>query len=110
MYACMRSMKAVLSRISAGIPVLLAMASALVERPLVGGLVVVGGLNLGGSVEPIYNAVNIVELAADKGALKLLMPVSARRQLADLPDHLATRIIIVYYSDARDALLRALSQ
>ena len=61
-------------------------------------------------MEPIYNAVNIVELAADKGALKLLMPVSARRQLADLPDDLATRIIIVYYSDARDALLRALSQ
>ena len=105
-----RAFDACKSAAATGIPVLLAMASALVERPLVGGLVVVGGLNLGGSVEPIHNAVNIVELAADKGALKLLMPVSARRQLADLPDDLATRLIIVYYSDARDALLRALSQ
>ncbi len=105
-----RAFDACKSAAATGIPVLLAMASALVERPLVGGLVVVGGLNLGGSVEPLHNAVNIVELAADKGALKLLMPVSARRQLADLPDDLATRLIIVYYSDARDALLRALSQ
>jgi ATP-dependent Lon protease len=93
-----------------GIPILLAMSSALVERSLEGGLVVVGGLNLGGSVEPIYNAVSIIELAADKGAQKVLMPVSARKQLFDLPDDLATKVAVVYYADAKDALLKALSE
>ena len=44
---------------SLSLPILLAMSSALVERSLEGGLVIVGGLNLGGSVEPIYNAVGI---------------------------------------------------
>ena len=65
---------------------------------------------LGGSVEPIYNAVSIIELAADKGAQKILMPVSARKQLFDLPDELATKVTVVFYADARDALLKALSE
>jgi len=51
-----------------------------------------------------------VELAADKGAQKILIPVSARKQLFDLPDDLATRVIVVYYADARDALLKAISE
>ncbi|MDC0267768.1 BREX system Lon protease-like protein BrxL, partial [bacterium] len=43
-----------------GVGVMLALCSALLEKNLVGGLVVVGGLNLGGSIEPIYNAVSVV--------------------------------------------------
>ena len=84
------------------------MVSALLEKSLKGGLAVVGGLNLGGSVEPIYNATSIAELAIDKGATALLAPVSARKQLNDLPDDLITKIAILYYSDVRDALLKAL--
>jgi ATP-dependent Lon protease len=38
------------------------------------------------------------------------MPVSARKQLFDLPDELATKVTVVYYSDARDAFLKALSE
>ena len=98
------------SAASTGVASLLAMCSALVEHSLEGGLVVVGGLNLGGSIEPIFNAVSIIELAADKGAQKVLMPVSARRQLIELPDELATRVTIAYYSDAKDALLKALGE
>jgi len=86
------------------------MSSALIERSLEGGLVVVGGLNLGGSIKPIYNAVSVIELAADKGAEKILIPVSARKQLFDMPDELATKITVVYYADAKDALLKALNE
>jgi ATP-dependent Lon protease len=105
-----RAFDASKSAAATGVPILLAMSSALVERSLEGGLVIVGGLNLGGSVEPIYNAVSIIELAADKGAQKVLMPVSSRKQLFDLPDDLATKVTVVYYADAKDALLKALSE
>lgn len=103
-----RAFDACKSAAATGVPILLALSSALLGRSLEGGLVVVGGLNLGGSIEPIYNAVSIVELAADKGARKILMPVSSRKQLFDLPDDLATKLTVVYYADARDALLKAL--
>ena len=95
---------------STGLGVLLSLCSALLEKSLKGGLVVVGGLNLGGSIEPIYNAVAIAEAAADKGAKLLLMPVATRKQLADIPDEVATRVTVIYYSDARDALLKALHE
>lgn len=93
-----------------GVGILLSLCSSLLERALKGGLAVVGGLNLGGSIEPIYNAVGVVEAAADKGAKTLLMPVVTRKQLVDLPDELATRVAIIFYSDARDALLKAIAE
>lgn len=68
----------------------------------------VGGVNLGGSIEPIYNAVSVAELAIEKGAATLLMPVSSRRQLYDLSDDMATKVDVKFYPDVRDALLKAL--
>jgi ATP-dependent Lon protease len=70
--------------------------------------VVVGGTNLGGSIEPVYNAVSIIEAAADRGCRTILMPVTTRKQLFDLPDEIATRVNVIFYADARDALLKAL--
>jgi ATP-dependent Lon protease len=37
------------------------------------------------------------------------MPVSCRRQLYDLSDDMATKIDIQFYSDAKDALLKAIA-
>lgn len=71
---------------------------------------VVGGLNQGGSIEPVYNAVSLVEAAADKGSKMILMPVATRKLLIDLPDEVAKRVMIIFYSDARDALLKALNE
>ena len=91
-----------------GVSVLVALSSALLKKSVRGGLVIVGGLNLGGSVEPVFNAVSIVELAVEKGATTILMPVSCRRQLNDLSDDMATKADVQFYSDARDAMLKAL--
>lgn len=91
-----------------GMPALIAMCSALLKKPVRGGLIVVGEINLGGSIEPLYNAVNIVELAVEKGAQAVLMPVSSRKQLFDLSDDMATKVDIQFYADARDGLLKAI--
>lgn len=63
---------------------------------------------MGGSIEPIHNPVGIAEIAIEKGAIGLLIPVSCRRQLFDLSDDMATKIDIHFYSDAKDALLKAI--
>jgi ATP-dependent Lon protease len=91
-----------------GLPVLIALSSALLARNTRGGLVVIGPLNLGGSTELLPNAVELAEMAIDKQAATLLMPISARKQLFALPDDAATKVNIEFYSDAGDALLKAL--
>lgn len=106
----LRAFDASKSGAAVGVGTLLGLCSALLQKSLKGGMIIVGGLNLGGSVEPIYNAVNIVEIAIEKGAAHVLAPVSARRQLNDLPDDLATRVTLFYYSDLQDALIKALGE
>jgi ATP-dependent Lon protease len=75
---------------------------------LEGGLIIVGGINLGGSIEPIHNPIDVVELALEKGASTVMMPVSSRRTLIDLSDDVATKVQLLFYSDAPDALRKAL--
>ena len=56
----------------------------------------------------VYNAVNLAELAIEKGAKTLLIPVNARKQLNDLSDEMIAKINVQYYTDLKDCLLKAL--
>jgi ATP-dependent Lon protease len=89
---------------------LVALCTSLLKKSVRGGLIIVGEIALGGSIEPIHNPVGIAEIAVEKGATSLLMPVSCRRQLFDLSDDMATKVDIQFYSDARDALLKAIAE
>ena len=91
-----------------GLPVLVSLVGGLLERSVRGGAILVGALNLGGSVERLPKPVEIAELAVERQASVLLMPVSARRDLFDLPDDLWTRINIEFYADPVDAAFKAL--
>lgn len=98
------------SGIFLGLPTLMALCSALLGKSLKGGLAAVGGLNLGGALDPVYNAVSVAELAVEKGATSLLIPISARKQLNDLSDDMAMKLSILYYADPREALIKALAE
>ncbi len=91
-----------------GMAVLMGMCSAVLEKNTKGGLVIVGQLNLGGSLDMVYNAVNLAEIAVEKGATTLLIPLNARKQLNDLSDEMITKINIQYYTDLKDCLIKAL--
>ncbi len=106
----LRAFDAAKSGAKLGVASLVALCTALLKRSVRGGLIVVGEINLGGSIEPVHNAVTIAEIAVEKGATSLLMPVACRRQLVDLSDDMAIKIDIQFYSDARDALLKAMAE
>ncbi len=93
-----------------GVAALIALSSSLLKRSVRGGLIVVGEINLGGSIEPIHNPVTLVEIAVEKGASAILMPVTCRKQLIDLSDDMATKVDVQFFQDARDALLKAISE
>lgn len=93
-----------------GVASLISLCTTLLKKSVRGGLIVIGEINLGGSIEPVHNPVSLVEIAVEKGAAAILMPVTCRRQLFDLSDEMATKIDIQFYSDARDALLKAMME
>ncbi|MFA5229186.1 MAG: BREX system Lon protease-like protein BrxL [Candidatus Paceibacterota bacterium] len=91
-----------------GMAVLIGLCSSMLEKHIKGGLIIVGQLNLGGSLDTIYNAVNLAELAVEKGATTLLIPLNARKQLNELSDEMITKINIQYYTDLKDCLIKAI--
>ncbi|MCB0051682.1 MAG: BREX system Lon protease-like protein BrxL [Caldilinea sp.] len=106
----LRAFDAAKSGAKLGVGALVALCSSLLRKSVRGGLIVVGEINLGGSIEPIHNPVTLAEIAVEKGASALLMPVSCRRQLFDLSDEMATKVDIQFYLDARDVLLKAVAE
>ncbi|HET7477075.1 MAG TPA: hypothetical protein VFJ97_13765 [Dermatophilaceae bacterium] len=74
------------------------------------GLITVGNLSLGGGVETVLNAAALAEHTMERGATALLLPVSARPQLLDISDEVATKVSFLFHSDAQDALLKALGE
>ncbi|UZD61109.1 BREX system Lon protease-like protein BrxL [Brevibacterium sp. JSBI002] len=105
-----RALDAANSGAGLGMPILLAQCSAMLERSVRGGMIVVGNLSLGGGVETVVNAVTLAEHAMEKGASLLLLPVNARRQLLDVSDEVATKVTFIFYNDAKDALAKALDE
>jgi ATP-dependent Lon protease len=93
-----------------GMAVLMAFCSSILERSIKGGLVIIGQINLGGSIDLVYNAVNLAEIAVEKGATTLLVPLNARKQLNDLSDEMVTKINIQYYTDLKDCLVKGLME
>ena len=89
-----------------GLPALLALCSALLGKSLKGGLVAVGGLNLGGTIDPVHNAVSVAELAVERGATAILSRSLRRKQLNDLSDEMAMKLSVLYYADSRERCLK----
>jgi len=106
----LRSFDTAKSGAKTGVASLIALCGALLRKSVRGGLVVAGEVTLGGSIEPIHNAVALAEMAIEKGAKSLLLPVAARRQLFELSDDMATKLDVEFYQDARDALMKALAE
>lgn len=104
----LRAMDADKAGAGLGIAALVSLCGALLGRNTRGGTVVAGALNLGGSIELLPNAVQLAELAVERQAQTLLMPVAARKQLNELPDELWTKVNVEFYKDAADAVFKAL--
>jgi ATP-dependent Lon protease len=56
----------------------------------------------------IPNRVAIAEVAFEKQATAILMPVATRSLLNDLPNELWTKISIEFYKNAQDAFFKCL--
>ena len=106
----LRAFDASKSGANLGVASLIALCTALLKKSVRAGLIVVGEINLGGSIEIIHNAVAIVEIAIEKGASVILMPVSSRKQLFDLSDDMATKIDVQFYSDSRESIIKAIAE
>jgi ATP-dependent Lon protease len=71
----LRGFDAAKSGAKTGVASLIALCGALLRKSVRGGLVVVGEVTLGGTIEPSTTPSVLAEIAVEKGAKSLLLPV-----------------------------------
>ncbi len=84
------------------------MVSALLERPVEPATVVTGEMSVRGLLQKVASLPERLELGADSGARKILVPSENKRDLGDVPDGILNRLRPVFYPDPINAAIRAM--
>ncbi len=85
-----------------------AFCSGLTGRPVRSQMVVLGDMSLGGTIVPATNPGQILQVAFDSGAKKILIPMSSVGDIQTIPGELFAKFQTSFYSDPVDAVYKAL--
>jgi ATP-dependent Lon protease len=85
-----------------------ALCSAIMGKPVLSRLVVLGNMSLGGSIIPVENLAETLQAAHDAGAKRLLLPMASVADIPTIPGELFAKFQTSFYSDPRDAAFKAL--
>ena len=85
-----------------------ALCSALVAKAIEPQMVVLGSMSLGGNIVPVENLAEALQVAADAGAKRLLLPMSSVNDIPTIPGELFAKFQTNFYADPRDAAFKGL--
>ena len=88
--------------------IFLSIVSSIAERPLLPQLAVLGSMSIGGAIIGSDNLGEYLQVAADSGAKKVLIPAVDMAQLGNVPTDLISKFSLVVYSDPVDAAFKAM--
>jgi ATP-dependent Lon protease len=71
--------------------------------------VIVGEMSVRGLVQKVSSLPERLELVAESGAKRVLIPSEIKRDLADVPDEILNRIQPIFYTDPIQAAIRAMA-
>jgi ATP-dependent Lon protease len=89
-----------------GVAFFAAILSVLGKRRVQAGTVVLGDLTIQGNVRALASITEILQLALDNGALRVLLPTGNKAQFASLPEDVVEKLDVVFYSDVDRAVAK----
>jgi ATP-dependent Lon protease len=87
---------------------LVAFVSGLLNKPVQSQMVVLGDMSIGGSVTPVENIAECLQVAFDAGAKKVALPMSSAADIPTIPAELFTKFQTSFYADPVDGVVKAL--
>ena len=84
------------------------LCSGLLGKPLQSQMVALGNMSLGGSVIPVENIAETLQVAFDSGAKRILIPMSSVKDIPSIPGELFAKFQTSFYADPVDAVFKAL--
>ena len=85
-----------------------ALCSGILGKPVQSQMVVLGSMSLGGSIIPVENLAESLQVAFDAGAKKILLPMASVGDIPTIPGELFAKFQTSFYSDPRDAAFKSL--
>ncbi len=92
----------------AGVAFFVALYSLLQDKPVQPSLVVLGEMTIQGNIMPLRTLTEPLQMIMDNGAKRVLIPLSNRRQMLEVPPDVLERVDPIFYSDPLAAALKAL--
>ena len=92
-----------------GVAFFVGLVSALMGRPVAGGLVVLGNMSLHGVLSPVEGLGDKLRIAMDSGARRIILPSENKRDFVDLPAELLEKLMIDFYGDPTKAAYKAIA-
>ena len=84
-----------------------ALCSGLLAKSVEPQLVVLGTMSLGGSIVAVENLAESLQVAADAGAKRVLLPMVSVADIPTVPGELFAKFQTSFYADAKDAVFKA---
>lgn len=84
------------------------LCSALLDKQLIEATAVVGDIKLSGSMAEVHNVEDIIRVAKNAGARRVLLPMQSMPDLMKVSSELLAAVQPVFYVDAVDAVKKAL--
>ena len=85
-----------------------ALCSGTLGKPVQSQMVVLGSMSLGGSLIPVENLAESLQVAFDAGAKRILLPMASVGDIPTIPGELFAKFQTSFYSDPRDAVFKSL--
>lgn len=92
----------------AGVAFFIALYSLLRDKSIQPGLVVLGEMTIQGNILPVRSLVEPLQVVMDNGAKRVLIPLSNRRELMEIPPDILENVDPIFYSEPIQAALKAL--
>ncbi len=89
------------------LPSFVALCSGVLSKPVQAQLVVLGDMSLGGSVIPVENLAECLQVAFDSGAKRILLPMASVGDIPSIPGELFAKFQTSFYADPVDAVFKA---
>jgi len=89
-----------------GVAFLAAMLSAIGQRRVQAGTVVLGDLTIQGNVKALPSITEVLQLAMENGAIRVLLPIGNKAQFSSLPEDVVEKLDVIFYGDVERAVAR----
>lgn len=87
---------------------IIAMSSGALIKSVQSQLAILGSVSIGGTINKVADLANVLQVCFDAGAKKILLPMINAADIPMVPPELFAKFQIMFYSNAEDAIFKAL--